>query len=91
MPDIPEIIHLRKSPESRYICELNSAPRITMFRQLPKLLSVAAALLFVAGCQNHSRSYYHSKAPWVSRPAATSDLPVDAAMPPSAATVPPKL
>ena len=64
-----------------------------MIRQFPKLIAVAAALLFVAGCQTHDRVVYRNPVPWKSHPvAAPSDLPVDASVPAPtsapAATVP---
>jgi hypothetical protein len=53
-----------------------------MIRQFPKFIAVAAALLFVAGCQTHDRVVYRNPVPWKTHPvAAPSDLPVDASAP----------
>jgi len=65
-----------------------------MFRQFPKLLAVAAALIFVAGCTTHEQKFYRSGNPWVSHPpapAAATDLPADAAVAPVAPLAPAKL
>ena len=66
-----------------------------MLRQLPKLIAVIAALLFVAGCQTHDRVVYRNPVPWKSHPvAAPSELPAETTTTTTttltpAATVPP--
>ena len=46
-----------------------------MFRQLPKLLAIAAALLFVAGCATHDRTAYKYPLGWKTHPASEAELP----------------
>lgn len=65
------------------IGQLQHATRIIMFRQLPKLLAAAIALLFVSGCVTHDRKEYQYPLGWKTRP-ATDDV-----LPPPPAELPP--